>query len=200
MHGNVGLGLAGMSVSTGTHICGLFRGRAERNAMVGAFVRAGLGDGAKCVCVIDEPDPATITEALDIDTSELDPETLEVRVARDAYTGLAGFSRPGMLAYWQSWTAEALASGAYRTIRLTGEMTVGISEKIDSTEWLRYESELNYFVPHFPQVLLCLYDIAEIDGRLLVEIIKTHPMVLIGDTVLENLYYVDPDSYTPEIG
>jgi uncharacterized protein YifN (PemK superfamily) len=79
-------------------------------------------------------------------------------------------------------------------------MTVGISEKIDSTEWLRYESELNYFVPHFPQVLLCLYDIAEIDGRLLVEIIKTHPMVLIGDTVLENLYYVDPDSYTPEIG
>jgi hypothetical protein len=61
------------------------------------------------------------------------------------------------------------------------------------TELVAYESELNRFVPRYPQVLLCLYDLNDFSGQLLADIMQTHPKVLMGSTVLENLYYVEPD-------
>ncbi|MDT7713826.1 MAG: hypothetical protein QOG46_2733, partial [Pseudonocardiales bacterium] len=49
--------------------------------------------------------------------------------------------------------------------------------------------------PRHRQVLFCLYDLEQFRGDLLYEILKTHPKVLIGSTVLENLYYVPPDEF-----
>jgi hypothetical protein len=55
-------------------------------------------------------------------------------------------------------------------------MSMGIHKDIDPVEWVRYE------------------------GRLFVEIMRTHPMVLLGGTVLENMYYVDPSSVADRHG
>jgi hypothetical protein len=52
-------------------------------------------------------------------------------------------------------------------------------------------------VPRYPQVLLCLYDLDRFSRDLLVDILKTHPMVLMGSTVLEHLYYLHPDELCP---
>lgn len=41
--------------------------------------------------------------------------------------------------------------------------------------------------------MLCLYDLDRFRGDLIVDIMRTHPKVLMGSTVLENLYYVPPD-------
>lgn len=176
MRGNVDLGLPGVSVPAGTHICGLFRGRAERNDMAGSFLREGLASGAKCLGVLDEPSTTAVTDAVDIDDPAAAGTSLEVRIARDAYTGESGFSGPAMLAYWEEWASDALTSGAYSTALLTGEMSMGIHKDIDPVEWVRYE------------------------GRLFVEIMRTHPMVLLGGTVLENMYYVDPSSVADRHG
>jgi hypothetical protein len=48
-------------------------------------------------------------------------------------------------------------------------------------------------VPRYPLVLLCLYDLDQLRGDLFVDILRSHPKVLLGSTVLENLYYVPPD-------
>lgn len=72
-------------------------------------------------------------------------------------------------------------------------MTWAVAEVIGTANLLRYESALNRFVPRYPQVLMCLYDLDRFGGDLLVDILKTHPKVLMGSTVLDNLYYVPPD-------
>jgi hypothetical protein len=42
---------------------------------------------------------------------------------------------------------------------------------------------------------MCLYDLDRFGGQILVDILKTHPKVLMGSTVLENLYYLEPDEF-----
>jgi hypothetical protein len=60
---------------------------------------------------------------------------------------------------------------------------------------MTYEAELNRFVPNYPQVILCLYDLDSFSGQILIDILKTHPRVLMGGTVLENLHYMEPEEF-----
>jgi hypothetical protein len=58
-----------------------------------------------------------------------------------------------------------------------------------------YESELNRFIPRYPQVILCLYEIERFSGELILDMLKTHPKVLLGAMVFDNPYYVEPDEF-----
>jgi hypothetical protein len=40
--------------------------------------------------------------------------------------------------------------------------------------------------------LLCVYDLASINGLMVMEILRTHPYVIHGHRVLRNPYYVPP--------
>jgi hypothetical protein len=40
-----------------------------------------------------------------------------------------------------------------------------------------------------------LYDLNDFSGQLFVDIMRTHPKILLGSTVLENQYYVGPDEF-----
>jgi hypothetical protein len=113
------LGLPGLSVHPGTHLCGFFRGEQERNNTVMPF---------------------------------------------------------------------------YSFLRIAGEMTGTISDLLGD-ELIEYESELNRFVPHYPQVVFCLYDLDHFSGQQLIDVMRTHPKIVMGGTILENLYYVEPDEF-----
>jgi hypothetical protein len=192
----VSLGVPGLSVSPGTHICALFRGAAERDAILYPYVREGLLRGDKCLCAFD----ATDEEALRSDVaSHLDLEAageqLDVVWPPDFYTGQEGSSPERMLDFWDGWAGGAITEGGYSFARSIGEMTRAVSEVIGPDNLTRYESALNRFVPRYPQVMICLYDLDSFGGDLLVEILRTHPKVLLGGTVLENLYYLEPDDF-----
>ena len=44
-------------------------------------------------------------------------------------------------------------------------------------------------------MILCLYDLDRFDGDVLVDILKTHPKVLVGGMVLDNPYYLEPAEF-----
>jgi MEDS: MEthanogen/methylotroph, DcmR Sensory domain len=72
-------------------------------------------------------------------------------------------------------------------------VTAAVTEAIGAANLISYESQLNLLLPRYPQVMLCLYDLNQFRGDLLIDIMKTHPQVLMGHTVLDNLYYIAPD-------
>jgi hypothetical protein len=45
----------------------------------------------------------------------------------------------------------------------------------------------------YPQMILCLYDLARLGGGMVVDLLKTHPKILLGGLVLENPHYLTPD-------
>jgi hypothetical protein len=62
-------------------------------------------------------------------------------------------------------------------------------------EFIDYESELNNYVPEYPQAVLCLYDLALFGGSMLVDLLRTHPKLLLGSLIVENPHYLTPDEF-----
>ena len=63
----------------------------------------------------------------------------------------------------------------------------------DMNELLMLESEMNRYLPLYPQVIMCLYDIDRFGSGALVNLVMTHPRMLVGGMVIENPYYLTPD-------
>lgn len=200
MTDSVALGLNGLSIPPGTHICALFRGIPERDEIMLPFLREGLRAGDKCTCIIDEG----LDEVRAVLGKELGPSArahqLDVQPSKAAYLRRGTFSTQDMLDFWDESVGAALGEQGFPFARSTGETTWTLSELPDLHDFLTYESELNRFLPRYPQVLLCLYDLDRFGGEILVDILKTHPKVLMGSTILDNLYYLEPDEFLASRG
>jgi hypothetical protein len=190
----VGLGMGELSVSPGTHICAFFRGVAERDAIVVPFLLEGLRNGDKCNCLLDDGIDAVraAVAANDGVPPEVEANQLMIGSSKETYLRRGRFSAQEMLDFWDDTVSTALHEG-FPFVRSTGEKTWTLKELPGIEDFLIYESELNRFLPRYPQIILCLYDLEQYGGQILVDILKTHPKVLMGETVLENLYYLEPD-------
>ncbi len=190
---SVALGLNGLSIPPGTHICALFRGIPERDEIMVPFLLEGLRAGDKCTCIIDHGVVNvrdTLGEHLGGSAHQLD-----IQPSKDAYLRRGAFSTQDMLDFWDESIGAALNEQGFPFARSAGETTWTLTELPDLNDFLTYEAELNRFVPRYPQVILCLYNLDRFGGEILVDILKTHPKVLMGSTILENLYYLEPDEF-----
>jgi hypothetical protein len=193
----VALGVPGVQIAPGEHLCAFYRGLVERDEILIPYLREGLRSGDKCICVVDATDPETVLAALaaELDlTSSLTNRTLDVQRSRDTYLREDRFSTRAMLDFWDDAVGGALTQG-FTFARAVGEMTWSLRELPGVDELVGYESELNRFLPRYPQVILCLYDLDRFSGELLMDVLKTHPRMLVGGMLVANPYYLDPDEF-----
>jgi hypothetical protein len=197
MTDSVALGVNGLSIPPGSHICAFFRGVSERDEIMVPFLREGLRAGNKCMCIIDDGVDGVRT-ALGGDASlaaGAARDQLDIRSSKETYLRRGTFSTQEMLDFWDDSVGAALNEDGFPFVRSTGETTWTLKELPGLYDFLTYEAELNRFLPRYPQVILCLYDLDHFGGQILVDILKTHPKVLMGGTVLENLHYLEPDEF-----
>jgi len=64
---------------------------------------------------------------------------------------------------------------------------------------VEYEARLNYILPRYKDPVICVYDISKFSGAIIVDILRTHPMVIIGGTLQENPFFVPPDEFLREL-
>jgi MEDS: MEthanogen/methylotroph, DcmR Sensory domain len=193
------LGIPGVRLSAGDHVCAFYRGLKERDEILIPYLRAGLQAGDKCVCIVDATDPTAVLAVLSDEIDDVDGclerEQLEVRRSTDAYLRSGRFSTGEMLNFWQESVSAALVDGPFSFTRSVGEMTWALRDVPGVEELMGYESELNRFLPQYPQVILCLYDLHRFSGEVLVDLLKTHPRVLLFGRVLDNPNYLEPAEF-----
>jgi hypothetical protein len=194
---SVAVGIPGVDLAPGDHVCVFYPGLAERNEILIPYLRAGLQAGDKCVCVVDADEPDDVVAALgpDVDLGRrLGRRQLEVQRSQDTYLKGGAFSTEGMLEFWDREVGGAVGGG-FSFARAAGEMTWALRQLPGVDELIGYESRLNQFLPRYPQVILCFYELDMFSGELLVDVLKTHPKVLLGGMVLDNPYYLEPDEF-----
>jgi hypothetical protein len=193
------IGVPGFAIEPGDHICAFYLGAAERDEVLLPFLTTGLHAGDKCLCIVDTTPPADVISGLrddvDVDVDEcVTTQQLDVRTPAEAYLRSGGFSLSEMLGFLRETVETAIADG-YGFVRVTGEASWLLGGPPGADEFLDYESELNRFAPEFPQAVLCMYDLALFGGSMIVELLKTHPRLLLGRLILENPHYLSPDEY-----
>lgn len=182
------LGIPGVgAVSPGTHFCALYSGPAERDRLLFPFLEEGLRHGDKCLCLIDDVEPTLVRDRA---VGQPGPEysrrsaQLDVERASETYLRSGEFSVEDMMSYL-SESVDAAIEDDFDLLRAAGEMS-----------W----SAVNQAVDQMPAILKCLYDLRKFGADMLVEVLHTHPRVLLDRTVIENPHYVDPMEYAPAAG
>jgi hypothetical protein len=64
---------------------------------------------------------------------------------------------------------------------------------------VEYESRLNYMLPAHNIAAVCVYDVTRFSASVLMDILRTHPKVIIGGKLRESPFYVNPDKFLPEL-
>ena len=179
----------------GDRICALYRGDEGRDEILLPFLSDGIESGHKCVVVLDQADPDEVTRRLDEDCSASEARQsrqLDISTSEETYLAGGSFSQDSMLAFWD----QAMASGqeeGYTFSRTLGEMTWARREFPGVEGLIEYEATLNKIVPGREQIALCLYDLDQFPGSVVVDLLRTHPKVLVCGTLIDNPYYVRPE-------
>jgi hypothetical protein len=64
---------------------------------------------------------------------------------------------------------------------------------------VEYETRLNYVLPRYDDPVICTYDLTKFGASVAVDIMRTHPVVIIGGLLQENPFFVPPDQLLLEL-
>jgi hypothetical protein len=185
-----------VKLQSGDHLCALFSGQDQRDEILGRFIRDGLEDGDKVVVVLDDPDPdhavtlmATPAElAKGRANGQLEVHgQAEPRVLPEDHLTVEE-----MLEMWRDAVALTKAPTPHGLVRVMGDAKWWVSQTSGET-LVRYETRLNRFIPEGLGVL-CLFDLDQYPSSLLVDAVRSHPVLLLGTMIIENPYYVSPEA------
>lgn len=67
------------------------------------------------------------------------------------------------------------------------------------TDFLEYEARLNEVVPEGRDTVVCLYDLSKSSAALIADVLRTHPVVILGGLLHENPFYPPVDQFLHEL-
>ncbi|MFQ5804377.1 MAG: MEDS domain-containing protein [Candidatus Methylomirabilales bacterium] len=185
-------------LAPGDHVCCLYERDEERRSLLTPYVRQGLERGEKVLYVVGADLAEAVLGYLRDDGLAVDPHLISGQMSIftvDEAFKREGVSGPeGMITLLRSESERALAEG-YTALRVTGEMTWALAGLPDSNRLIGYEAMLNTFFHDSKCLGICLYDRRRFDPAVLLDVLATHPMVVVGAELYDNLYYVPPSDY-----
>jgi hypothetical protein len=181
----------------GDHICALYYGPAERDEVLLPHLREGLRHKNWCFAAVNDPDASRLLSGLQhaMGTSRVIGSQLDLRTEANPVTSEQRFSIAEVLKFWDTTVDRALSAGKWRFARLTAEASWWTPQLPDLNALINYECELNRFANRHPQSVLCLYDLTDQDGSLVVDLVQTHPKILLCGLLVDNPYYLPPDEF-----
>jgi DNA-binding CsgD family transcriptional regulator len=197
------IGIPGLDqIPPGTHLCALYSGSAERDDLLFPFLSKGLRDGDTCVCYIDGLEPGTVRARAVGESGVADPPTdqFDVRPASEVYLQSGTFSVEHMTSVLSD-NLEQVVAGGSGLLRATGEMPWPgvLLQPHGADDFFVYEAALNDVVDRKPAFFMCMYDLQRFGLDMLVAVLKTHPVVLLDRTVLDNPHFLTRAEYDAEV-
>jgi hypothetical protein len=194
--------LAGRDLGCSCHACAFFHDEEQFYKVLLPFIREGFAAGDRAVHIVDPAKRASHVQRLTsagIDAQRgQDTKQLEVRRWEEAYLREGVFDQDAMLALIQ----EVLEEGRrqkFPMTRLVANMEWALEDRPGVRDIVAYESRLNYILPNYDDTVVCTYDLGKFSASAVMDILRTHPMVIVGEVMQENPFYTPPDQLLPEL-
>ena len=194
--------LTGSVLDRSRHVCAFFHRQEEEYRVLLPFIKEGFEQGDRAFHMVDPRHRAEHLRRLQqagIDVAEAERTgQLEVRRWDDAQFRDGHFDQDRMLAFLE----EALAGGKARGFpltRLMANMEWALEDRPGLEDFLEFEARVNYLAPRYDDVLCCTYDLARFGASMIMDVLRTHPVVIIGGTLQQNPFFVRPDELLSEL-
>jgi signal transduction histidine kinase len=175
------------------HVCTLYSQRDEEVAIVVSYVRAGLDRGELCVCVVDDGGES-ILGALASEGVDIDAERRKGRLVVFERPLAQGLQTRDMLGKIEQFATESRKAGL-AGFRIVGEMSWALEGDLKALAEFEAQLNLNRVWERHACAGLCQFDVQRFTPETLREMIIVHPLVVIGDRICRNPYYVAPEHY-----
>jgi len=184
------------------HVCAFFNSREEEYSVLHPFFQEGLAQSEKAFYIVDPDEREKHLSRLDrvgVDTRELQQKgQLEVLPWQKAHLSGGHFDGEDMLKRLDSTFTEIAAQG-YPMTRIWANMEWALLGPTDTEQLVEYEAKFNYIsIKHLSQVVVCVYDVSEFGGDLAFEVMRVHPMLIVGGVLHKNPFYIHPDTFLRE--
>ena len=194
----VSMGIPGIDeIHPGMHICALYSGPAERDRLLFSFLQEGLREGDKCLCLIDDAEPASVRDRVEQQQDGHLPQQskqLDVDLTSEAYLQSGRFSVGQMTSFLTARLTQA-AESEFPLLRAAGEMSWVLPQADRAEDFFVYEAAVNQIVEDKPAVFMCMYDLQRCGISMLVDVLKTHAKVLLDGMVLDNPHHLTRAEY-----
>jgi hypothetical protein len=184
------------------HACAFFHNEDQEYELLLPFSKSGETAGDRLFQLTDsvrlaERRRRLADAGIDVEEAERSGQ-LELRPWENAYLRENRFNQHAMLALIQ----EVLKSGRSRGFgmtRLWANMEWALEDLPGVHDIVEYETRLNKFLPDYDDVVICTYDLNKFSAPIVMDIMRTHPQVIIGGVLQENPFYVPPDEFLDEL-
>ena len=191
--GIAGIRAAIAEIGPGDHVCAFYNDREEEVAMAASYIRIGLDRHDFCGCIVDDG-KQRILDALESDGVDTGAETRNGRLEFFADPLAQGMQTQDVADKIERWVSGARNAG-YVGSRILGEMTWALGGDLKALANYEARLSLNKVYERHASCGLCQYDLRRLTPATLREMIVVHPLVIIGDRVCRNPYYVSPEHY-----
>jgi hypothetical protein len=179
----------GTPLVAGDHICALYRGVEQRDALLEDFLVSGLRAGQKCVFLSPRMESESIVSRITSQVSVEQSELFSVEDSSARYLQDGTFSGDHIMAFWESFAQQTYVLEHHEFGRAACEVTWIESLSTDElARFVEYEKQVTALCRAHPQIALCLYDLNRLPASVILSILKIHSKVLFSQMVLDNPY------------
>jgi MEDS: MEthanogen/methylotroph, DcmR Sensory domain len=180
------------------HVCAFLNGPREQDAVLDPFVQEGIDGGERLLYLVNpvtSAAPVTRLRHLGYDAAALlEEHRCEVRTWTETYLKGGSFDQAAML----DVLSGMLLDRARPRIRMIADMGWAAERTDVADDLIEFEAKANFIHADHSHVVICTYDAARFDGAFIIDILRTHPMVLIGGMLQENPFFVPPAEFLEE--
>jgi hypothetical protein len=184
------------------HICAFFNSIDEHHRVLGPFIKDGFDRGYKAFHLIDperrEEHVRRLSEAGIKAQDAIDTGQLEVWPWQDGPLHGGRFDQDIWLASFEQVLQSGPATG-YAQTRFLAQMEWALVDLPGVDDLIEFETRVNYVVPKYEDTVICAYDLTRFDASVVMDALRTHPIVIIGGLLQENPFFVTPDQLLLEI-
>jgi hypothetical protein len=184
------------------HICAFFYSNDEQHRVLRPFIKDGFDQGDKSYHLVDperrEEHLRRLAEA-GINVQEaMGTGQLEVRPWQDGPLRGGRFDQDTWLASFEQVLQSGPAAG-YAQTRFLAHMEWALVDLPGADDLIEFEARVNYVVPKYEDAVICTYDLTKFGASVVMDALRTHPVVIIGGLLQENPFFVSPDQLLLEI-
>jgi len=187
-------------IKQGSHICQLYNKTSEVVNVAASLIQTGLQNNEKCFYAGHSEVVAEIRgacEEMDVDVGgAIERGQLVLIDKREEFFQNKRFDPYFVLSHHQSFISKALKEG-WSAARGALDMSWVTEGSATPSQVLKYEAAADavFTFQNSPVVIIVQYNYGKLAGEIVVELLKLHPLAVVGKYIKRNPYYVDSEEY-----
>jgi hypothetical protein len=196
------ISLAGSQLGELRHVCALFADDAEEYRVLLPFVEEGFTRGDRAVHVVNptqRQEHLSRLAAKGIDTTAHQHSgRLQVHNNTEVYLRDGRFDQDRMLATFEQMAAATRTAGDFPANRIVCRMDWASGHPSRIQDVIEFESRVNEVWDRYDDAVICTYHLGQFRGDDIINIMRTHPMVIIGGLLQQNPFFARPEEFLRE--